>query len=555
MRFGYIFVFISLSCSAQSLTETQKLASLGEVWGFLKYYHPAVATGRLNWDEQLVTLVPQIQQAHDRNELSTIYLRLIDNLGIVKPCQTCSFAESIPIRLRRNFDLSLLNDSTLFSTPLRDRLHYIARNRNQGKNHYVQWVRQTENANYSNEKTYSEMRVPNEAYRLLALFRYWNVVHYFFPYKYAIDKNWHDVLMDQIPVFQQATSEQAYQLALYRMVAQIQDSHGFVSNTNKSVCLRCDLGRNWVPFEMTILDDKAIITRFYNDSLAAINNLKIGMVISHIDGETIHDRLERERPYVAASNESALRRNIAILMGIGPTEKAKLTIETDGQDSVLIVQRYAYSAFGRQAKESINSRNPVSRWLPDSIGYVNMGRLAAHQVDSVINTFMVAKALLFDVRNYPQGTMGQVLKHLNVTDKPFVQFIVPDLTYPGMMKPGPVNSVSYRNKVHFKGKVIVLQNEETQSQAEFTIMALQTVPNVIVIGSQTAGADGGYIEIPLPGGYLGTMTGQGIYYPDGRETQRIGIVPDVVVRPTIRGIQAGRDEVLERAIEAARQKK
>ncbi|SFE40128.1 S41 family peptidase [Spirosoma endophyticum] len=554
MRFGYIFVFISLSCSAQSLTETQKLASLGEVWGFLKYYHPAVATGRLNWDEQLVTLVPQIQQAHDRNELSTIYLRLIDNLGIVTPCQTCSFAESIPIRLRRNFDLSLLNDSTLFSTPLRDRLHYIARNRNQGKNHYVQWVRQTENANYSNEKTYAEMRVPNEAYRLLTLFRYWNVVHYFFPYKYAIDKNWHDVLMDQIPVFQQANSEQAYQLALYRMVAQIQDSHGFVSNTNKSVCLRCDLGRNWVPFEMTILDDKAIITRFYNDSLAAINNLKIGMVISHIDGETIHDRLERERPYVAASNESALRRNIAILMGIGPTEKAKLTIETDGQDSVLIVQRYAYSAFGRQAKESINSRNPVSRWLPNSIGYVNMGRLAAHQVDSVINTFMVAKAILFDVRHYPQGTMGQVLKHLNVTDK-FVQFIVPDLTYPGMMKPGPVNSVSYRNKVHFKGKVIVLQNEETQSQAEFTIMALQTVPNVIVIGSQTAGADGGYIEIPLPGGYLATMTGQGIYYPDGRETQRIGIVPDVVVRPTIRGIQAGRDEVLERAIEAARQKK
>lgn len=555
MRFGYILVFISLSCSAQPLTETQKLASLAKVWGFLKYYHPAVATGKLNWDEQLVTLVPQIQQAHNRNELSTIYLQLVDNLGVVKPCRKCSLAESIPIRLRRNFDLSLLNDSTVFSASLRDRLQYIAQNRNQSENYYVQWVRQAENANYNNEKSYTEMRAPNEAYRLLSLFRYWNIVQYFFPYKYAIDKNWNEVLTDLIPVFQQATSEQAYQLAIYRMVAQIQDSHGFVSNINKTVCLRCDLGRYWPPFEMTILDDKAVITRFYNDSLAAINKLKIGMVVSHIDGKTIRDRLERERPYVAASNESALLRNIVGLIGIGPAGQVKLTIETDSQDSLLIVQRYAYSAFGRQAKESINSRNPVSCWLADSIGYVNMGRLAAHQVDSVMVPFMVVKAIIFDLRNYPQGTMGQVLKSLNVNATPFVQSIVPDLAYPDMMKTGAASPISYRNKAFFKGRVIVLQNEETQSQAEFTVMALQTVPNVTVLGSQTAGADGGYIAIPLPGGYQATLTGQGIYYPDGRETQRIGIVPDIVVRPTIQGIRAGRDEVLERAVDVSRQKK
>jgi len=31
-------------------------------------------------------------------------------------------------------------------------------------------------------------------------------------------------------------------------------------------------------------------------------------------------------------------------------------------------------------------------------------------------------------------------------------------------------------------------------------------------------------------------------------TQRIGIVPDVEVRPTIAGIRAGRDEVLEEGV-------
>jgi C-terminal processing protease CtpA/Prc len=45
------------------------------------------------------------------------------------------------------------------------------------------------------------------------------------------------------------------------------------------------------------------------------------------------------------------------------------------------------------------------------------------------------------------------------------------------------------------------------------------------------------------------ISGIGIYYPDGTETQRIGIVPDVVVKPTIEGIKKNRDEVLEKAIE------
>ena len=44
------------------------------------------------------------------------------------------------------------------------------------------------------------------------------------------------------------------------------------------------------------------------------------------------------------------------------------------------------------------------------------------------------------------------------------------------------------------------------------------------------------------------ISGIGVFYPDHRPTQRIGIVPDVEAKPTIAGIKAGRDEVLETAI-------
>lgn len=44
------------------------------------------------------------------------------------------------------------------------------------------------------------------------------------------------------------------------------------------------------------------------------------------------------------------------------------------------------------------------------------------------------------------------------------------------------------------------------------------------------------------------IRGLGVFYPDHRPTQRVGVVPDVVVRPTIQGIAASRDEVLESAM-------
>ena len=45
------------------------------------------------------------------------------------------------------------------------------------------------------------------------------------------------------------------------------------------------------------------------------------------------------------------------------------------------------------------------------------------------------------------------------------------------------------------------------------------------------------------------MTGIGAYYPDGRETQRVGLVIDVAVRPTVAGLRAGHDELRDRAVE------
>jgi C-terminal processing protease CtpA/Prc len=68
------------------------------------------------------------------------------------------------------------------------------------------------------------------------------------------------------------------------------------------------------------------------------------------------------------------------------------------------------------------------------------------------------------------------------------------------------------------------------------------------VGSTTAGADGDVSQIVLPGGLSTMISGIGVFYPDGKPTQRVGIIPDIEARPTIAGVRAGRDEVLETAL-------
>jgi hypothetical protein len=49
-----------------------------------------------------------------------------------------------------------------------------------------------------------------------------------------------------------------------------------------------------------------------------------------------------------------------------------------------------------------------------------------------------------------------------------------------------------------------------------------------------------------------SFSGLGIYYPDNTNTQRVGVKIDIQVKPTIKGIKEGRDEVMEKALQSLR---
>ena len=100
----------------------------------------------------------------------------------------------------------------------------------------------------------------------------------------------------------------------------------------------------------------------------------------------------------------------------------------------------------------------------------------------------------------------------------------------------------------YEKPVVVLMSEKTQSKAEYTIMSIRNGENVTVMGKNSVGSDGDVAYLPLPGGMNMMFTSQGIYTPDGGQTQRIGLTPDIEAHPTIEGIKEGRDELMEAAV-------
>jgi C-terminal processing protease CtpA/Prc len=130
---------------------------------------------------------------------------------------------------------------------------------------------------------------------------------------------------------------------------------------------------------------------------------------------------------------------------------------------------------------------------------------------------------------------------------PFARFTNADISNPGAFTWTEALSLSPVSPT-FDGRVAILVDETSQSQAEYTAMALRASPNSIVVGSTTAGADGNLSGFALPGGLRMAISGIGVFYPDKTPTQRVGIVPDIEARPTIEGVRDGRDEVLEVAL-------
>jgi C-terminal processing protease CtpA/Prc len=534
----FILLLLSFNFSAQILSETQKLESLCKVWGFLKYYHPNVAKGKFNWDEQLFQKIDELENINDKKQLNELYSNWIDSLGKIDECKKCSKEEK-KVYFLKNFDLNWINNQNVFSENVIEKLNYIQNNRNFGENYY--FGINGRKVYFRNENSYGS-KFMSKQMSLFELFRYWNYAEYFFSYKYKTDQNWNDVLTEMIPKFLEINNDINYHLNLAELVTKTDDSHAYLLSSLISLN---QYGRRNVPVEYSYAEGKLVVTKLNSNTFNEENPLKVGDVIYDINGLTIPQKVNAFGKYIPASNSWGKIKKVRKLFLMTNKDSTSLTLERNGQNLALKVKTYLL-------KDIISEKTiQPERWKfldnERKIGYVNMGLIERKDLDEMFNNLKSTESIVFDSRNYPKMTILPLSKLLLPENTIYYKFNFPETNYLGKFY-SRKNSIGSKNYEYYKGNVVILVNENTQSQAETTVMMLKQHPKAKVIGGYTSGANGDVIIFNIAD-LETSFTGLGAYYPNGTETQRIGIIPDIIIKPTVKGVQEGKDELLERALE------
>jgi C-terminal processing protease CtpA/Prc len=522
--------------------QTQNLAMLGRVWGFLKYHHPVVTAGKRNWDYELFRIMPGVIRARSRSELNALLVDWIDGLGAVEACATCNSLDQTGLKLKP--DLEWVSDADLLSTSLSQRLLTIYRSRVRNQQFYVSLAPNVGNPSFPHEPDYPDVKLPDAGYQLLGLFRLWNVIEYWYPYRDVMGEKWTDVLTEFIPRAALAGDREAYARAMLTMTTMIHDSH---SNGLVAAGIRPPFGDCRLPVNLRMVDGRALVTGYSKDDTGKASGLRVGDEIAALDGVPVSEMVKDWIPIYAASNDTVRSRTIMNLLTNGQCGPVKVNVKRGDAAITLSATRLRLAEAGAQSWTH-DLPGPAFRMLTPEIAYVKLSMLKKEDVVIDLLVALETKGLIVDDRNYPQGTAFELGSRLVEKSTEFAIFSVADMSNPGAFHTAPTQAVLTPAEPHYAGKVVILVDEETMSQAEYTAMALRAAPNAIVVGSMTAGADGNVSRIPLPGGLQSLISGVGVYYPDGSPTQRVGIHVDVEARPTIEGIRAGRDEVLERAI-------
>jgi C-terminal processing protease CtpA/Prc len=301
-----------------------------------------------------------------------------------------------------------------------------------------------------------------------------------------------------------------------------------------------------------------MITGFTNAEAAKNAGFEIGDVILKVDGEDASLRIAERLRYTAQSTPQSgmfYATERSLVRG-AKDSTATLTVR-DLHDQVREVRVARKVEYMPQSQG--DRTGDILRVLPGNIGYADLDRLPASHVDEMFEKFKDCPAIIFDDRGYPQGTAWQIAPRLTEkTDVSAVMFkrrepMSPDLPNGEISNSQVVETflqqLTHSDKWRYHGRTVLLIDERTISQAEHTGLFLEAANGTKFIGSPTQGANGDVTNLSVPGGIYVRFSGQGVWHADGRQLQRVGLQPDIEVRPTFAGIRAGKDEVLDRAVE------
>jgi C-terminal processing protease CtpA/Prc len=381
--------------------------------------------------------------------------------------------------------------------------------------------------------------VTDRATRLAAVIIAWNIFEHFYPYFDVTGTDWMPELPRRLAEAALDDGPDALHVTLRRLAHDLHDGHGGVIHPSED--------RSWsTPFLWERVEGKLTITQVSEQCSC---DLRAGDVVTAIEREPTEQAIAAAGALTSAATEQYMTDQVLSMLRTGAEgSRRKLTVKRDG------VTRDVAVALVAPASEIVEKRPASGDEIAPGIRYVNLDKANQEQWTKILPDLAAAKAVVCDMRGYPNFTLIVPLAHFTKSVLKSARWNVPNVArpdreettfYPASWRVQPLEPY-----VH---NVVFLTDGRAVSAAETFMGIVEAHKLGPIVGSPTAGTNGNVNPFTLPGGYIMWWTGMKVLKHDGSRHHGIGIRPTVPATRTLAGVAAGRDEVLEKGIEVARQ--
>ena len=545
--------------TSPSDTQTDSLYRLCKIWGYMKYRHPDIVSGKTDWDQELLDIMPEVLNADTSSEAEQVLYGWLEGYPLHDVEEEPKRPSVLDDLLRPGDpvgsmytepDESWIHDPGLFGEEITAYLSELSEISISDRDRaYASFSKRYDlRVSFENEDTF-DFDIKDSGVKLLALFRFWSAYEYYSPYIQLTKTDWDSVLLSAIPEVLSADTYEEYVRSIARAAAQTGDAHIFIED--RQHVMWYFYGKYFLQCSVKYLDGQVVVRQ----TAESEEDLMPGDILLQIDGTPVEDRLDELYSFYAVSRPEKILGQAEPQFLQTREENAVVTVLRDGRELDLQVtasrQRFRYD-------------NPLQSGLiyNDRIGYLAPSSLKDEdELHDLMETFSKTDGLIIDMRRYPSVPVLYLLgEYLIPEPREFARMAIPDQEQPGYFYSPEglyccgsgwmsMTGMDKGEYPHYNGEVILLMDENSKSQSEFTVMALRQSDNATVVGSSSAGADGDIATLELPGFVTITFSGIGVYTPAGDITQGVGLTPDVICTPTPEGFAQGRDELVEKGIE------
>jgi hypothetical protein len=149
--------------------QTENLFKLCKIWGYVKYNHPEIAKGNINWDYELFRILSAINMDYFDSKVYT-WIKSIGKLD--KEQKRKEKQDNVKLYPSTEW----LTNENFLSKEISQELNKIQNSIKDKSNYYIDFVQNIGHPVFKNENTYPNMKWTDSGYKLLALFRYWNMI-------------------------------------------------------------------------------------------------------------------------------------------------------------------------------------------------------------------------------------------------------------------------------------------------------------------------------------------------------------------------------------------